>query len=617
MSDTIITTGRVTRAKFWPVFLPYLIWLALLVLLSATGGAVLFYLTAAALLPVYLLIIRGRAIGRLHDVGVSAFFYWMLIIVEILVVLLMGGMFAFLRDGAAVGSVAPVLTVILSILLFGFGAVLHVALLVFFLLPSQAGANDYGENSELPGVVFMGTSWGGIIEDMLKLLLVMGTLGFLCNLAMKPFEQTSATDSLVSLIRKGALVTDRKTGEEIDNVYLRELAAGMADEANFVNTKDATGRTPLMWAVYANYNNPEDALKRDLARLYYVQNLLSQPGIDVQAKDKDGFTAMHWAAWSGMPYCTLLLAEAGLDINAQEGNGYTPLMLAAMRGNNEVVKMLLTLGADTKQVNLTGQTALEMVNNNEGAYNKRDTFVFQLIFSAEREAAYKATQELLSNLPEARNLAELTDDMARMSGAARAERLGTAILAADKESGLTVLLQTVLGAAQAENTQEYDEAIHYFVLGQLKVIAELESKLAEDGKPVEKSAVLAMDKEGRNALDIALQFGLSKTAAHLREVMQPTAPAPDSTPAQPDTPELPTPALDAAPAGADAPAETAAPADEPTMTFEDVPYEVPAVAEDAATLEMPAPSEQAPAESPVVPAAPMDVPELDPGIPAA
>ena len=132
MSDTIITTGRVTRAKFWPVFLPYLIWLALLVLLSATGGAVLFYLTAAALLPVYLLIIRGRAIGRLHDVGVSAFFYWMLIIVEILAVLLMGGMFAFLRDGAAVGSVAPVLTVILSILLFGFGAVLHVALLVFF-----------------------------------------------------------------------------------------------------------------------------------------------------------------------------------------------------------------------------------------------------------------------------------------------------------------------------------------------------------------------------------------------------------------------------------------------------------------------------------------------------
>ena len=167
MSDTIITTGRVTRAKFWPVFLPYLIWLALLVLLSATGGAVLFYLTAAALLPVYLLIIRGRAIGRLHDVGVSAFFYWMLIIVEILVVLLMG-MFPFLWDGAAVASVAPVLAVILSILLFGFGAVLHVALLVFFLLPSQAGANDYGENSELPGVVFMGTSWGGIIEDMLK-----------------------------------------------------------------------------------------------------------------------------------------------------------------------------------------------------------------------------------------------------------------------------------------------------------------------------------------------------------------------------------------------------------------------------------------------------------------
>ena len=38
-----------------------------------------------------------------------------------------------------------------------------------------------------------------------------------------------------------------------------------------------------------------------------------------------------------MPYCTLLLAEAGLDINARENNGFTPLMLAAMRANNEVV----------------------------------------------------------------------------------------------------------------------------------------------------------------------------------------------------------------------------------------------------------------------------------------
>ncbi|MBR5895928.1 MAG: ankyrin repeat domain-containing protein [Akkermansia sp.] len=591
MSDTTINAGRETRAKFWPLFLPYL----LLLLLTVSGVynmlgvvAIPAIIVSMLLLPGYLVIIRKVATGRLHDAGVSAFFYWMLIVAELLAAVV----FAVLTgDALSGGSAHEWLTVVFQVLLFGFGVVLHVFLLVFFLLPSQAGTNDYGDNPAFPGVTFTGTSWGGIIEDMLKLLLVMGTLGFLCNLAMKPFEQTSVTDSLVSLIRKGSLETDKKTGEEIDNVYLRELAAGVAADPQFVNTKDATGRTPLMWAVYANYNNPEDALNRDLARLYYVQNLLSCTGIDVQAKDKDGFTAMHWAAWSGMPYCTLLLAEAGLDINAQEGNGFTPLMLAAMRGNNEVVRMLLALGASTELRNVGGQTAAELVANGEGAYSKRDTFIFSLIFSKEREVAYKATLALLTNPPAARNLAELTDDMARMSGEARAERMGAGIIEKDKDSGLTVLLQTVLGAAEAENTQEYDAAIHYFVLGQLKAIAELEAKLAKEGTVVE-SVLNVKDKEGRNALDIALQFGLTKSAAHLSTVLQPSAPAPDATPAQPDTPVLPTPALDAAP---EAPATAEAPAAE-ELNMDDAPaaYELPTVpAEAPATLDLPAP---APAE---------------------
>ena len=598
MSDNKINAGRETRAKFWPVFLPYLLLLALLIAavittfttveLQQIGGLA----TSGCLLAmaVYFICIQWHVVRRLHDAGVSRFFFWMLVIVEIISA-------AFVGYPALIGASAPEWVATASLILVcGFGGVLHVALLVFFLLPSQAGTNDYGENPEFPGVPFTGTSWGGIVEDMLKLLLVMGTLGFLCNLAMKPFEQTSETDSLVSLIRKGALSTDKKTGEEIDNVYLRELAAGTSADAQFVNTKDATGRTPLMWAVYANYNNPEDALDRDLARLYYVQNLLSQPGIDVNAKDKDGFTAMHWAAWSGMPYCTLLLAEAGLDINAQEGNGYTPLMLAALRGNNEVVKMLLTLGADASLKNAEGMTALEMVNNGEGAYNKRDTFIFQLIYSGEREDAYKATQALLTTPPAARTLAELTDDMARMSGEARAKRLGAAILEVDKASGLTVLLQTVLGAAQAENTQEYDAAIHYFVLGQLKAIADQEAKAAKERQAVAVSAVQAKDKEGRNALDIALQFGLSKTAAHLSEVLQPAAPAPDSAPAQPDTPVLPTPALDAQPvdepssAAEPTPAALPEPAKETlSLNPEDVTFDIPAVTTPTEAVDMPKP----------------------------
>lgn len=592
MSDTKINAGRETRAKFWPVFAPYLLLLAVLIVgavasattgeLQLIGGTVVC--GCLLVMAVYLICIQWHVVRRLHDAGVSRFFFWMLVVVEIISV-------AFQILPLLTGAAAPEWVESVNLILVaGFCSVLHVALLVFFLLPSQAGTNDYGDNPECPGVPFTGTSWGGIVEDMLKLMLVMGTLGYLCNLAMKPFEQTSDTDSLVSLIRKGALETD-KNGEEIDNVYLRELATGKSSNANFVNTADSTGRTPLMWAVYANYNNPEDALSRDLARLYYVQNLLSQPGIDVQAKDKDGFTALHWASWSGMPYCTLLLVEAGLDVNAKENNGYTPLMLAAMRGNNEAVRMLLSLGADASLKNNAGQTAAELVAGGEGAYSKRDNFWFSLIFSSERETAYRGTIELLSNPPAARSVAEWMDDMARMSGEARAERLGSAIIEVNPETKLTVLLETVLAAGKAENTQEYDAAIHYFVLGQLKAIAEREKKLAEDGKPVANSAVLATDAEGRNALDIALQFGLTRTAEHLRTVLQPSAAAPESTPAEPDTPVLPTPALDAEPA---APAEEPAPAVEPapaeeTISYEAVEFTAPEVVGGTAGEELPTP----------------------------
>ena len=292
-----------------------------------------------------------------------------------------------------------------------------------------------------------------------------------------------------------------------------------------------------------------------------------------------------------MPYCTLLLVEAGLDVNAKENNGYTPLMLAAMRGNNEAVRMLLSLGADASLKNNAGQTAAELVAGGEGAYSKRDNFWFSLIFSSERETAYRGTIELLSNPPAARSVAEWMDDMARMSGEARAERLGSAIIEVNPETKLTVLLETVLAAGKAENTQEYDAAIHYFVLGQLKAIAEREKKLAEDGKPVANSAVLATDAEGRNALDIALQFGLTRTAEHLRTVLQPSAAAPESTPAEPDTPVLPTPALDAepaAPAGEPAPAVEPAPAEE-TISYEAVEFTAPEVDGGTAGEELPTP----------------------------
>ena len=235
------------------------------------------------------------------------------------------------------------------------------------------------------------TEWLPIIKDMCILVCIMGALGYACNLAMKPFESVQVTDSLVSLIRKGG-VQDGK-----DDIFLKEFAEGTKAHADFVNTPDSTGRTPLMWAVYTNFNNPQLSLSKDADRTYYVQELLNAPGVNIHAKDQDGFTALHWASWSGMPHSVAMLVKAGLDINEKESNGYTPLMLAAMRGDDAVVKVLLQLGADVAAVNADGKTATQLAEEKGAAYDKRQSQVYSLIYSEERSKAYHATQSLLKS----------------------------------------------------------------------------------------------------------------------------------------------------------------------------------------------------------------------------
>lgn len=261
------------------------------------------------------------------------------------------------------------------------------------------------------------TEWLPIIKDMCILVCIMGALGYACNLAMKPFESVQVTDSLVSLIRKGG-VQDGK-----DVTFLKEFDEGCKAHADFVNTPDSTGRTPLMWAVYTNFNNPQLSLSKDAERAYYIDALLNAPGVNIHAKDEDGFTALHWAAWSGMPHSAAMLIKAGLDLNEQEGNGYTPLMLAAMRGNDSVVKMLLRLQADANKVNAAGKTAAKLAEEYGQAYDKRASKLYSLIYAAARSASYHRTQKLLASAPAPADIDAVlkeTEDLAQRAKAAEA-----------------------------------------------------------------------------------------------------------------------------------------------------------------------------------------------------
>jgi ankyrin repeat protein len=109
-----------------------------------------------------------------------------------------------------------------------------------------------------------------------------------------------------------------------------------------------------------------DAVMRgDSARV----RVLIKQGLDVNAAQPDGMTALHWAAQRGDAGGAQMLMYAGARVDAVTRNGnYTPLHLAARNGRTAAVKALLAAGADVHAVTTTGAvTALHFAASNGDA----------------------------------------------------------------------------------------------------------------------------------------------------------------------------------------------------------------------------------------------------------
>src|SRR4051794_6732475 len=78
----------------------------------------------------------------------------------------------------------------------------------------------------------------------------------------------------------------------------------------------------------------------------------------------EGFAANHHhhAPAGMMPAVKYLVEEVGLDVNAKDHDGNTAVHNAAARGDNEMILYLVSKGADVKQVNREGKTTVDMAN---------------------------------------------------------------------------------------------------------------------------------------------------------------------------------------------------------------------------------------------------------------
>ena len=122
-------------------------------------------------------------------------------------------------------------------------------------------------------------------------------------------------------------------------IYL--LSLGMS-----VNMTDNSGRTPLMCACLEG------------GRFENVKTLVEH-GAKIHKVDKDGKSALHFAATFSSPEVIMYLLSLGMSVNMTDKSGLTPMMTACLKGGRlENVKTLVIHGAEIHKVNKDGKSAL-------------------------------------------------------------------------------------------------------------------------------------------------------------------------------------------------------------------------------------------------------------------
>ena len=74
-------------------------------------------------------------------------------------------------------------------------------------------------------------------------------------------------------------------------------------------------------------------------------NALLAKGAEVNAKDKDGRTALMYAAGNGHTETVETLLAKGAEVNAEDKGGRTALMYATWKGHTKIVRLLKQAGA--------------------------------------------------------------------------------------------------------------------------------------------------------------------------------------------------------------------------------------------------------------------------------
>jgi ankyrin repeat protein len=147
-----------------------------------------------------------------------------------------------------------------------------------------------------------------------------------------------------------------------------------------INVTDIDGWTPVHLAARKGYaevvriaesSAPTSTLLSTVAgRSHISQPVKAMPssfackelGTDINLKDEDGRSPVHYAANNGHAEVVRVLIECGVDVNLADRNGVAPLHFASVGGFTEIVCFLITSGADVTKMAKDGHSALSIVS---------------------------------------------------------------------------------------------------------------------------------------------------------------------------------------------------------------------------------------------------------------
>ncbi len=139
--------------------------------------------------------------------------------------------------------------------------------------------------------------------------------------------------------------------EDEEDIEEREITLDLALKAIDVDAKDKHGQTALHWAVEH---------KVDLVK-YLVEH-----GADVNMPDKNGWTVILKAVYYGVDEVVKYLVEVcKVDVNAPRADGVTLLHVAAKTGNIEIVKFLVDNEAGINAKTNRGFTVQDFAKNQQ------------------------------------------------------------------------------------------------------------------------------------------------------------------------------------------------------------------------------------------------------------